>query len=164
VRGRRFAVASVRAVMLLRIPVRDAVFDLITVAFGFRNLANYRRAPKRCGACCAPGGMAAILEFSHLRIRSSPRCMDSIPGVCCPPSEAHSPVPGTPTRICRSPYASFRRGGTAAEMRQVGFRSVRFERITAGIVCLHLGEGDPSFLGIRAMTGLRERRISGVVR
>src|SRR5262249_36953824 len=27
----------------LQLPVRDAVFDLLTIAFGFRNLANYRK-------------------------------------------------------------------------------------------------------------------------
>src|SRR5229473_2584085 len=49
----------------LDIPVRDASFDLITVAFGFRNLANYRKGLQEMRRVLRPGGMVAILEFSQ---------------------------------------------------------------------------------------------------
>ena len=47
------------------IPVRDASLDLITVAFGFRNLANYAHGLAEMRRVLRPGGMAAILEFSQ---------------------------------------------------------------------------------------------------
>ena len=49
----------------LRIPVRDASFDLVTVAFGFRNLANYTHGLEEMRRVLRPGGVAAILEFSQ---------------------------------------------------------------------------------------------------
>ena len=47
------------------LPVRDASFDLVTVAFGFRNLANYEDGLAEMRRVLRPGGMAAILEFSQ---------------------------------------------------------------------------------------------------
>ena len=49
----------------LRLPVRDGSLDLITVGFGFRNLANYRRGLEEILRVLKPGGAAAILEFSQ---------------------------------------------------------------------------------------------------
>src|ERR1017187_1365059 len=49
----------------LRLPVRDASLDLITVAFGFRNLANYQAGLREMRRALLPGGTAAILEFSQ---------------------------------------------------------------------------------------------------
>src|SRR5215813_11474476 len=49
----------------LNLPVRDASLDLLTVAFGFRNLANYQAGLAEMRRVLKPGGMAAILEFSQ---------------------------------------------------------------------------------------------------
>src|SRR5947207_4953230 len=49
----------------LALPLRDASLDLITVAFGFRNLANYQSGLLEMRRVLRPGGMAAILEFTH---------------------------------------------------------------------------------------------------
>ena len=43
---------------------RDGSLDLVTAAFGFRNLANYRRGLAEMRRVLRPGGMA-ILEFSQ---------------------------------------------------------------------------------------------------
>ena len=45
----------------LRLPLRDASLDLITVAFGFRNLANYGAGLAEMRRVLRPSGMAAIL-------------------------------------------------------------------------------------------------------
>ena len=45
--------------------VRDASLDLITIAFGFRNLANYETGLEELRRVLRPGGMLAILEFSQ---------------------------------------------------------------------------------------------------
>ena len=46
-------------------PLADNSLDLITVAFGFRNLANYQAGLAEMRRVLKPGGMAAILEFSQ---------------------------------------------------------------------------------------------------
>ncbi len=49
----------------LRLPLPDARFDLITIAFGFRNLANYERGMEEMFRLLRPGGRLALLEFSQ---------------------------------------------------------------------------------------------------
>src|SRR5258708_38512300 len=48
----------------LGLPVSDQSFDVVTVAFGFRNLANYQHGFEELFRILKPGGVAAILEFS----------------------------------------------------------------------------------------------------
>ena len=49
----------------LRLPFADASFDLITTAFGFRNLANYEAGLREIHRLLKPGGTLAILEFTE---------------------------------------------------------------------------------------------------
>ncbi len=49
----------------LALPLRDGSLDLVTCAFGFRNLANYERGLEEMLRALKPGGVAAILEFSQ---------------------------------------------------------------------------------------------------
>ena len=49
----------------LRLPFPDASFDLVTSAFGFRNLANYEEGLREIARVLKPGGQVGILEFSQ---------------------------------------------------------------------------------------------------
>ena len=49
----------------LQLPLAGASLDLITIAFGFRNLVNYRRGLEELRRVLKPGGALAILEFSQ---------------------------------------------------------------------------------------------------
>ncbi len=51
----------------LRLPFADAHFDLITAAFGFRNLVNYDAALREILRALKPGGEAGILDFGEPR-------------------------------------------------------------------------------------------------
>ena len=51
----------------LRLPFPGESFDLITAAFGFRNLANYEDGFREMRRVLKPGGTAAILEFTQPR-------------------------------------------------------------------------------------------------
>ena len=46
-------------------PLEDASLDLITTAFGFRNLANYEAGLREFHRVLKPGGQLGILEFSE---------------------------------------------------------------------------------------------------
>ncbi|MFM8579389.1 MAG: bifunctional demethylmenaquinone methyltransferase/2-methoxy-6-polyprenyl-1,4-benzoquinol methylase UbiE [Planctomycetaceae bacterium] len=52
------------------LPFSDASFDLVTVAFGLRNIADTRRGLAEMARVCRPGGTLAILEFAvpHRRL------------------------------------------------------------------------------------------------
>ena len=49
----------------LHLPLRDASIDLITTAFGFRNLANYDAGLREFYRVLKPGGQLGILECSE---------------------------------------------------------------------------------------------------
>jgi demethylmenaquinone methyltransferase/2-methoxy-6-polyprenyl-1,4-benzoquinol methylase len=49
----------------LSMPFADHSFDLVTTAFGFRNLANYQTALREIFRLLKPGGTVAILEFTE---------------------------------------------------------------------------------------------------
>ena len=49
----------------LRIPSAGESFDLITISWGFRNLADFDAGLRECHRLLTPGGCLAILEFSQ---------------------------------------------------------------------------------------------------
>ena len=49
----------------LNLPAPDGSYDLITIAYGFRNLADYDAGLSEFHRTLAPGGCLAILEFSQ---------------------------------------------------------------------------------------------------
>jgi demethylmenaquinone methyltransferase/2-methoxy-6-polyprenyl-1,4-benzoquinol methylase len=51
----------------LRLPFPDESFDLVTSAFGFRNLADYDAGLREIRRVLRPGGEFGILEFSEPR-------------------------------------------------------------------------------------------------
>ena len=125
----------------LRLPLRDASLDLVTVAFGFRNLANYRNGFEELLRVLRPGGTAAILEFStppnalmaRLYGFYSTAILPAIGGWISGSKDAYSYLPES---VRKFPGAE----ELANQMRAAGFANVRFERMTAGIVALHLGQ------------------------
>ncbi|MFZ3216111.1 MAG: bifunctional demethylmenaquinone methyltransferase/2-methoxy-6-polyprenyl-1,4-benzoquinol methylase UbiE [Candidatus Acidiferrales bacterium] len=69
-RARRKAAARSRSTVFtggdaLHLPFADASFDLVTSAFGFRNLVNYEAGLREIARVLKPGGEVGILEFSE---------------------------------------------------------------------------------------------------
>jgi demethylmenaquinone methyltransferase/2-methoxy-6-polyprenyl-1,4-benzoquinol methylase len=139
--GRRGIPAPLFEADALRLPVADASFDLITAAFGFRNLANYGVGLEEMRRVLRPGGMAAILEFSQpsnaafaaLYAFYSRRILPLIGGALSGSTDAYRYLPESVRKFPRPPEL-------ADLMRRVGFRNVRYDLLTGGIVALHLGD------------------------
>ena len=129
----------------LALPLADESLDLITIAFGFRNLANYRRGLEELLRVLKPGGVAAILEFSQPTNRAfgavygffSTRVLPWVGGMVSGSREAYSYLPES---IQKFPGAE----EFAAQMRSAGFTRVEFERMTGGAVALHRGWKAPA--------------------
>jgi demethylmenaquinone methyltransferase / 2-methoxy-6-polyprenyl-1,4-benzoquinol methylase len=126
----------------LRLPLADASFDLLTVAFGFRNLANYQAGLVEMRRVLRPGGTLAILEFSrppnpafaafyHFYSR---RILPLIGGALSGDRTAYTYLPESVKRFPDAP-------ALAEEMRRAGFPRTEYEYLTGGIVALHLGAG-----------------------
>lgn len=124
----------------LRLPLADQSLDLLTVAFGFRNLANYEAGLGEMRRVLRPGGTAAILEFSQpphaifaaLYHFYSRRILPWMGGVISGDRRAYTYLPES---VKQFPSAA----ELAAAMRRAGFPNTNYEYLTAGIVALHLG-------------------------
>jgi demethylmenaquinone methyltransferase / 2-methoxy-6-polyprenyl-1,4-benzoquinol methylase len=124
----------------LQLPVADASFDLITVAFGFRNLANYGSGLTELQRVLKPGATLAILEFSTPPNPAFARAYDFyskrvLPAVGRALSGAKEAYTYLPESVRRFPDAPT----LATMMQSAGYEDVQFERITFGIVALHTG-------------------------
>ena len=124
----------------LKLPFRDGSVDLLTVAFGFRNLVDYDAGLREMRRVLKPGGVAAILEFSqppNARFASlynfySLRVLPKIAGSL---SGARGAYDYLPESVKKFPGAE----ALESRMKAAGFDAVSFERMTFGIVALHFG-------------------------
>jgi len=128
----------------LRLPFADRSFDLITTAFGFRNLANYEAGLCEMQRILKPGGTVAILEFTEppegflgnvyrWYFRS---VLPRIGGFISGESAAYTYLPKSVSRFFRPPEL-------ATLMTSVGYSSVDFKVWTFGTVAFHTAVRPP---------------------
>ncbi len=123
----------------LALPVGSATVDLVTCAFGFRNFVNYRRGMTEILRVLKPGGTAAILEFSTppnaiFRAFYEFYSLQVLPRVGALISGSKDAYTYLPESVKKFPGAE----ALAGEFREAGYAEVEYERLTFGIVALHL--------------------------
>jgi demethylmenaquinone methyltransferase/2-methoxy-6-polyprenyl-1,4-benzoquinol methylase len=122
----------------LNLPFADQSFDLVTTAFGFRNLANYAAGLAEIHRVLRPGGHIAILEFAE---PEGPifgpiyrfyfhNVLPSLGGLVSGSGQAYGYLPSSVARFPRPPEL-------AKLMERCDFGAAKFERWTGGIVALH---------------------------
>jgi demethylmenaquinone methyltransferase / 2-methoxy-6-polyprenyl-1,4-benzoquinol methylase len=124
----------------LRLPFADASFDLVTTAFGFRNLANYEGGLQEIRRVLKSAGTLAILEFTEpppgvLGDWYRWYCRTLLPkigGLLSGNPNAYKYLPASVARF-------FRPEELASLMKEVGYASVSYELWTLGSVALHTG-------------------------
>ena len=125
----------------LTLPFADASFDLVTTAFGFRNLSNYERGLKEFARVLRPGGEVGILEFSEPERGALAgvfrfyfrRVLPRIGGAISGDKQAYAYLPGS---VAKFPGAS----ELARLMERCGFEDVRVHSWNFGSVLLHRGK------------------------
>lgn len=123
----------------LALPLADASLDLVTCAFGFRNFANYRKGIAELHRVLRPGGAAAILEFSTppnaaFRALYNFYSLQILPRIGALLSGRPDAYTYLPESVRKFPGAE----ALAADFRSAGFADVTFDRLTFGIVALHI--------------------------
>jgi demethylmenaquinone methyltransferase/2-methoxy-6-polyprenyl-1,4-benzoquinol methylase len=124
----------------LSLPFNDAQFDLVTAAFGFRNLADYDRGLREILRVLRPSGECGILDFGEpkgvigkvYRIyfkRVLPMIGTLISGV-------RGPYVYLPASVERFPHSE----EMLNRMREAGFREVSWTPYTFGIAGLYRGK------------------------
>lgn len=124
----------------LRLPFGDRTFDLVTTAFGFRNLANYEAGLREIARVLKPGGTLGILEFSEpapgllgdLYRFYFQKMLPKIGGWISGDADAYAYLPKSVSRF-------YRPQELADLMRQAGYTDVRYHLMTLKSVALHLG-------------------------
>jgi demethylmenaquinone methyltransferase/2-methoxy-6-polyprenyl-1,4-benzoquinol methylase len=122
----------------LRLPFVDGTFDLITTAFGFRNLANYEAGLQEIQRVLKPGGTVAILEFTEppdtlfgkLYRWYFCEVLSRIGGLISGHPAAYSYLPKSVARFFRPPEL-------ASLMTALGYQSVDYRVWTLGTVAFH---------------------------
>jgi len=137
--ARHSALVSFAAADALHLPFPDAEFDLITAAFGFRNLANYDQGLREFARVLKQGGEVGILEFTEpqsglfaslfrLYFRHIlPRLGGAISGN----REAYAYLPASVSRFPSPPEL-------AQLMQKTGFAEVNWTSWNFGSVVLHI--------------------------
>jgi demethylmenaquinone methyltransferase / 2-methoxy-6-polyprenyl-1,4-benzoquinol methylase len=121
----------------LALPVVDESFDVVTIAFGLRNLADRHRGLREMRRVLRPGGVLCVLEFSQPQAWLRPiyylylrRILPRIAGLVTGDREAYvylnETIGAFPDREVLS-----------SEIVSAGFTSVDARPLTFGIVALH---------------------------
>jgi demethylmenaquinone methyltransferase/2-methoxy-6-polyprenyl-1,4-benzoquinol methylase len=122
----------------LFLPFADQYFDLVTTAFGFRNLANYSAGLAEFYRVLRPGGSLAILEFTEPESALLGtvyrfyfhHILPKLGGMISGSRQAYTYLPAS---VARFPKPA----ELAARMESEGFADTNFERWMGGIVALH---------------------------
>jgi demethylmenaquinone methyltransferase/2-methoxy-6-polyprenyl-1,4-benzoquinol methylase len=123
----------------LNLPFPDAHFDLVTSAFGFRNLADYDAGLREIARVLRPGGECGILDFGEPAgiVGKIYRLYFKLvlPAVGTMISGVRGPYEYLPASVARFPSPQ----EMLDRMRRAGFAEVSWEPYTFGIAGLYRG-------------------------
>lgn len=123
----------------LRLPFSGEAFDVVTSAFGFRNLANYEEGLREIYRVLKPGGTLGILEFTEpapgilgdaYRFYTQ-RVLPRIGGWISGDAHAYAYLPKSVARF-------FRPDEFVSILEKVGYGQARYHLMTLGSVALHV--------------------------
>ena len=124
----------------LELPFAAETLDAISIAFGFRNLANYEAALREFQRVLKPRGVLVILEFSHPPGRAVKTAYGFYSRIILP--AIGTLISGSPEAYSYLPD-SIRKFPKAEQLRQMmesaDFENTAFELLTGGIAALHSG-------------------------
>jgi demethylmenaquinone methyltransferase / 2-methoxy-6-polyprenyl-1,4-benzoquinol methylase len=124
----------------LNLPCRDEQFDLITAAFGFRNLADYDAGLREIVRVLRPGGECGVLDFAvpHGLLGAVYRLYFRLvlPALGTLISGVKGPYAYLPASVERFPDPD----AMLARMRRAGFREATWTPYTFGIAGLYRGK------------------------
>jgi demethylmenaquinone methyltransferase/2-methoxy-6-polyprenyl-1,4-benzoquinol methylase len=123
----------------LQLPLPSASTDLITTAFGFRNLTNYRAGLEEFHRVLRPGGRFGILDFSEpggiVGKLYAFYFKKILPSIGSRLSGVRGPYAYLPASVHRFPPPD----EMLEQMREVGFRDVSWQPYSFGIAGLYQG-------------------------
>jgi len=122
-----------------KLPFPDGHFDLVTVAFGLRNMTHKEDALAEMRRVLKPGGKLMVLEFSRVWKPLAPLydlySFQILPRL----GEAVAKDAASYKYLAESIRMHPDQETLKAMMESVGFKRVDYHNLTAGVVALHIG-------------------------
>jgi demethylmenaquinone methyltransferase/2-methoxy-6-polyprenyl-1,4-benzoquinol methylase len=125
----------------LSLPFPNSTLDLVSAAFGFRNLANYEQGLAEMHRVLKPGGVIAILEFNRVQwpvlgplFRFYFRRV--LPFIGTLISGVRGPYQYLPASVERFPDQD----QLTRQLSECGFDEVHYRNFMGGVAALHLGQ------------------------
>lgn len=124
----------------LKLPFNDQVFDVVTISFGLRNVADMDLALSEMARVLKPGGRLLICEFSHpvfkpFRVIYTEYLMRALPWI----ARHTSSNPDAYVYLAESIRAWPDQAALASRIERAGFANTAWRNLTGGIVALHRG-------------------------
>ena len=123
------------------LPFRDNTFDLITIAFGLRNVTNKEKALQSIHNALKPGGKLVVLEFSRPQNEAFREIYDLF---------SFEVIPKIGELIAQTEESyrylaeSIRMHPVQEELKKMmedsGFTKCKFDNLTNGVVAIHSGQ------------------------
>ncbi len=125
----------------LSIPFPDAGFDLVTISYGLRNLADWEAGLREMRRVVRPGGRVLVLDFGKpdhplwrwLYFFYLKRFVPLLGRAFCGDADTHGYILESLTH-----YAAQK--GVAAKMEELSFTQVRIINLLGGIMSINYGE------------------------
>lgn len=122
-----------------QLPLADASFDLVSVAFGLRNMTHKERALAEMARVLRPGGRLLVLEFSKIAAPLAP-AYDWYSFNVLPRLGQWVAGDGDSYRyLAESIRMHPDQAGLKSMMKAAGFGHVDVHNLAAGVVALHVG-------------------------
>jgi len=125
----------------LSLPFADSSFDVVTIAFGLRNLEDVNSGLAEILRVLKPGGRVAVLEFSRPVVPVFRQVFEyyfhkilpRIGGIVSGSKSAYQYLPESVSNFPDQMRLS-------EMMKSTGYSNVRYHNLSGGIAALHLGE------------------------
>ncbi len=124
----------------LNLSFAEGSFDAVTIAFGLRNVANWRDGLLELQRVLKKGGRLAVLEFSTPIVPGFRQLFQFyfssiLPHIGAAVSGSRDAYEYLPDSVARFPDQK----NLAAMMREIGFGKVEYKNLTGGIAAIHMG-------------------------
>lgn len=124
----------------MSLPFPDDHFDAVTIAFGLRNLPNFRNGLVEMNRVLKTGGKLVVLEFTEPVIPGFGRLFNFyfshiLPRIGGMVSGSRGAYEYLPDSVSKFPAQN----QLASLITEVGFDKVKFTNLTGGIAAIHVG-------------------------
>jgi demethylmenaquinone methyltransferase/2-methoxy-6-polyprenyl-1,4-benzoquinol methylase len=118
----------------------DRSFDVVTIAFGIRNVTRIDAALSEMYRVLRPGGRLLVLEFSHVDVAILDRVYDLFSFEVIPRLGQLAAGASEPYRYLVESIRKFPKQDVFADMiRTAGFERVSYRNLTGGVAAIHSG-------------------------